>query len=250
MSGAAPVAAEHQDILPAGLTYVGGSLTHTAGAAPTTGPTESGGTITASWTAFPLGTTSTLTLQATLTGAVIPGTTITNTATTDWTGLPTDVTTSQSTLNTLAVERTGNVANPGGAANNYVDTGVANVAVTTPAPVKSIVSTSEAHTVNGSGTVIDPTRVAVGEVIRYRLQTTLPEGTIPNLRLIDTLPNGLSLLDLAQVRVSFSADNDITEAVDLAGADNDAVAPTFVLPAGTSRDCWSDIHVRSRHAGQ
>jgi len=221
-----------QDILPAGLSYVGGSLTHTAGAAPTTGPTESGGTITASWATFPLGTTSTLTLQATLTGSVIPGTTITNTATSNWTGLPTDVTATQSTLNTLAVERTGNSAGPGGAANNYVDSGAANVNVTTPAPVKSIVSTSEAHTANGSSTVIDPTRVAVGEIIRYRLQTTLPEGTSPNERLIDILPNGLSLLDLSQVMVSFSADSDITEAVDLAGADNDAVVPTFVLPAG------------------
>ena len=75
-----------QDILPAGLSYVGGSLLHTAGTAPTTGPTESGGTITAGWATFPLGTTSTLTLQATLTGAVIPGTTITNTATSGWTG--------------------------------------------------------------------------------------------------------------------------------------------------------------------
>jgi fimbrial isopeptide formation D2 family protein/uncharacterized repeat protein (TIGR01451 family) len=221
-----------QDILPAGLTYVGGSLTHTAGAAPTTGPTESSGTITAGWTSFPLGTTSTLTLQATLTGAVIPGSIITNTATSNWTGLPTDVTATQSTLNTLAVERTGNPANPGGTANNYTDPGIASINVTSPAPVKFIVSTSETHTAIGSGTVIDPSRVAVGEIIRYRLRTTLPEGTSPNERLVDILPNGLSLLDLSQVMVSFSADSDITEAVDLAGADNDAVAPTFVLPAG------------------
>jgi fimbrial isopeptide formation D2 family protein len=79
---------------------------------------------------------------------------------------------------------------------------------------------------------VDPTRVAIGEIIRYRLQTTLPEGTSPNLRLIDTLPNGLSLHDLSQIRVSFSADSDLTEAGDLSGADNDAVAPTFLLPAG------------------
>ncbi len=220
------------DVLPSGLSYVGGSLAHTAGAAPSTGPAESGGTITAAWTNFPLGTTSTLTLQATLLTSVIPGSTITNTADADWTGLPGDVTATQSIHNTLAVERTGDPTGTGTTANTYIDSGSDSIDVTAPVPVKSIVATSEAHTADGASTVADPTRVAVGEIIRYRLQTSLPEGTSPNLRLIDTLPNGLSLLDLSQVMVSFSADNDITESVDLAGADNDAVAPTFVLPSG------------------
>jgi hypothetical protein len=50
--------------------------------------------------------------------------------------------------------------------------------------------------------------------------------------LVDTLPTGMSLLDLSQVMVSWSADADVLEDASLAGADNDAVPPSFVLPSG------------------
>ena len=73
--------------------------------------------------------------------------------------------------------------------------------------------------------------MAIGEIVRYRLQVEILEGTVQNLQLVDTLPVGLQLIDLNRVTVSFLSDVNMTVAPDLAGANNDAIPPTFVLPA-------------------
>ena len=52
---------------------------------------------------------------------------------------------------------------------------------------KSVVATSEAST-SGSN-------VAIGEIVRYRVQVTVPEGNLANFKLVDALPTGLSFLD-------------------------------------------------------
>jgi hypothetical protein len=131
----------------------------------------------------------------------------------------------RSTYNGNSTERTGTypVAQP----NDYTDTGVAAVNVNT-SPQKLIVATSEAHTGNVGGRE----QLAIGEIARYRLTAVLPEGTSTNLQIIDLLPQGLQLLDVDEVRLSFSADNDVTESGDLTLADDDAIPPTFVLPVG------------------
>ncbi len=92
-------------------------------------------------------------------------------------------------------------------------------------------ATSEAHTGNVGGVEY----LAIGEIVRYRLTAILPEGTSTNLQVVDLLPQGLILLDNDEVKVSFTADNDITEEADLAGADNGALPPTFILPPATHR---------------
>ena len=177
------------DTIPTGMTYVGGSLTNFAGL-PAALDTSAAPTLTATWANFPLGSTSTLMFQATLDGTVSPGQVITNTANISWTGLPTDVTTAQTPNNTLSTERTGNTGNPGGTANDYRASDTATVTVVST-PTKSIRVTSEAHTTAVSGVE----RVAVGEIIRYRLQLSLPEGTAIGFQLQDVLPLGLRFLD-------------------------------------------------------
>ncbi len=56
-----------------------------------------------------------------------------------------------------------------------------------PEPAKRVAATSESHTPHGE--------LAIGEIVRYRLEVVLPEGTTNFLKLVDTLPPGLQLLD-------------------------------------------------------
>ncbi len=58
-----------------------------------------------------------------------------------------------------------------------------------PAPAKTIVTTSEAHTTG--------TNVAIGEIVRYRFQIVVPEGNgvFTNLQLQDLLPSRLRFLN-------------------------------------------------------
>ncbi|NCC34642.1 MAG: DUF11 domain-containing protein, partial [Chloroflexia bacterium] len=62
------------------------------------------------------------------------------------------------------------------------------------APVKTLVTTSEAHTSDANATI--------GEIVRYRLAVELPEGTSPALQLVDLLPTGLTYLT-ETARVAF-----------------------------------------------
>lgn len=70
------------------------------------------------------------------------------------------------------------------------------------APLKYLASTSEAHT-TGS-------RVAVGEVIRYRIVARIPESTSVNYQLTDLLPNGLLFLDDGTARIALISDNGLS----------------------------------------
>ena len=63
----------------------------------------------------------------------------------------------------------------------------ATIALRNAAVSKSIVATSESSTSGNN--------VAIGEIVRYRLQVTVPEGTLANFKLVDALPTGLSFLN-------------------------------------------------------
>ncbi len=233
------------DTLPAGMTYVPASLTHTAGLAPDTGTLiESSGTITATWTQFALTDTSQIQFQATLDRSVEPGQVLTNTGTITWTSLPGDVTSPQSTHNGLSTERTGDTSNPGGADNDYTASNGADVTVFQQ-PVKSIVATSESFT----GVAGGYERAAIGEIVRYRLAFRLAEGTATNLQFRDQLPTGMRFLDDGTAKVVFVSDGGITSST-LSGAglavtgdetSVGSIAPTFVLPdSAVSRLTGSD----------
>ena len=220
------------DVIPSGMTYVAGSLTST-GTAPTS-LIQSAGTISASWNAFVLGSSTTIIFQVTLDGSVTPAQVIANTATIAFTSLPGTVTTAQSSYNTLSTERTGSAADPGGSANTYVGSSTANVTVIVPNPQKSLVTTSEAHTAGSS--------VAIGEIVRYRLVVRVAEGTAPNFVLRENLPTGLTFLNDGTVKLALAANalgNLASSDAALSGArvggyDETNIAtltPSFVLPA-------------------
>ncbi|MFO0818029.1 MAG: SdrD B-like domain-containing protein [Pirellulales bacterium] len=177
---------------------------------------------------LPVGVGVTLEFTAQVLVSASPSQTVNNTANVTFTSLPgpngTTVNATGSSTPGVSGAADGERNGSGVGVNTYLDSGSTQFTLAPPSPTKTIVATSEAHTTG--------TNVAIGEIVRYRLQTSLSEGTTTNLRLVDTLPTGMSLLDLSQVMVSWSADADVLEDATLAGADNDAIPPSFVLPAG------------------
>ncbi len=170
-------------------------------------------------------------VSGTISGGVLPGQSIANTAFVPFTSLDGNPGTI-SAFNTSSTERTG-----AGGVNSYVSSGTANISINVPGPVKSIVASSEAST----GVVAGTETASIGEIIRYRLQVAIPESTMPSLVIRDLLPLGITLIDPAQVKASFTTDSAITASADLTGIDNDAVPPTFVLPSHASPPVWSVV---------
>ncbi len=83
---------------------------------------------------------------------------------------------------------------------------------------KGIIATSETFT--------NAYEVAIGEIVRYRLQVQLPENDVTNLVIHDNLPDGLQFIE-DSARVSFiDNDNNLTVVdADLAGAEATGVSP-------------------------
>ncbi|MCU0477793.1 MAG: hypothetical protein MUE92_03465, partial [Chloroflexi bacterium] len=230
-NGATAFEVAWSDPIPAGLTYVPGSLQQLSGPAATL--SDAGApTLTASWTSLAQGATAVLRFRATLDAGVPSGSSYVNTAAATWTGLPGVATTPVSPFSPVSTERTGSTGDPGGAANTYRATGAATVTVTQPAPAKTLVATSEAGTA-GSG-------VAIGEIARFRIVVRIPEGVTPVVAITDALPAGLRFLDDGSSRIALVSNGGLASSTlvgaDLAVAGDETtvatVTPTFVLPAG------------------
>lgn len=108
----------------------------------------------------------------------------------------------------------------------------ATLEVSAPAPVKSIVATSEAHTADPS--------VAVGEVVRYRLTAFVPEGQITEFQLRDVIPSGMRFLNDGTANVAFISNGGLSSStlaganLNIAGDEDtpvDSAGVTFQLPA-------------------
>jgi LPXTG-site transpeptidase (sortase) family protein len=239
------------DSVPTHMTYVPSSLilgTCTA-TTPLTLNDASAPNLSASGGQLEPGESCEIIFQATLTYAVTPGEVITNTAETRWTSLPGDIT-DRSIYNTDSDERTG-ANGVGNGLNNYASQGQATVSIVT-APVKAIVSTSEASTGPQSGVE----RLVIGEIVRYRLQVVWPEGTSVNALLRDYLPTGLQFLDTdppSQTKIAFVCDgatqpncmtsSTLGTAPFIFGDETnvDSITPTYVLPdAAVSNAAGSD----------
>lgn len=179
------------DTIPTGLTYVPGSLALGDCTASTPLVLSDAGapTLTGSGGLFQPGETCTISFNATVDYTAAPGQVITNTAETRWTSLS-GVVNDRSTYNTDSDERTG-ADGVGGALNDYASQGLANLSIENTTPNKYLLATSEAHT----GVVSGTERVAIGEIVRYRLVVQLPEGTSANFQIRDNLPSGLTYLD-------------------------------------------------------
>jgi len=176
------------DFLPAGISYVPGSLAHTAGVAPTTLSTSGGGAaFTASWTQLTPGQTSTLSFQAVVDANVTSGQAITNTATSEWTSLPGNP--GQITPNnSAAYQRTGTGSTTQGQLNNYTTSDSATISIAKPSVAKSLISTSIVNAANSN------TQAVIGELATYDVTVTIPQGRTPAAELIDRMNPGLAFV--------------------------------------------------------
>jgi large repetitive protein len=208
------------DLIPntPGLTYVPGSLKWDSGNVPDALVDGTAPDLSATWDTFGQGTTSVLEYRAKFDDNVPSGSSYTNTAYLTWTSLP----------GGDANERTGT----GIAPDTYKVQSQATVSVTQPAPVKSVVTTSEAGTT-------DTSRLEIGEIVRYRVVVTIPEGITQNVSIRDTLPAGLRYLNDSTTKVAFvTNDAGMTSStlsdpeLAVTGDDSWAGHPTYVLPGG------------------
>ncbi len=78
-------------------------------------------------------------------------------------------------------------------------TDTADVTVANATSSKIFMLTSEAHTSDAAV----PPRVAIGEIVRYRLVVRLPEGAATNFQMQDLLPAGMGFLDDGTARLAF-----------------------------------------------
>ncbi len=162
------------DLIPAGLTFVPGSLSE-SGTTTTTLAFTGPDTIAATWTNFPQGSATTITFDVTVSPTYNPVAPITNTAGITYTGLPGSP---ASPLSPTGVERTG-----AGGVNDYATSGAAVVQPIAPTLGKALVDTSAPSTG-------DP-NVTIGEIVTYDLTATLPEGEISGFTITDQLPTGM-----------------------------------------------------------
>ena len=183
-SGATAYDINFADTFPNGTTYVPGSLQWVSGATPTL-VTDKTGAIQATWDSIAKGTTSRLQYKVIVNKDVQAGTPLAVTSNVSWTSLagkPGQI----ASTSPLAVERTGNTADVGGAANNYALTTNANIVV---APVKvgmTLISTTLQHSVLN--------QLTIGERATYQIVLTVPEGVTPlNLNISQQLTNGTFL---------------------------------------------------------
>jgi uncharacterized repeat protein (TIGR01451 family) len=93
-------------------------------------------------------------------------------------------------------------------------TNVANVCVL-PKAEKCVMATSEPHTQPDNSTITSPPqppKVAIGEIVRYRLKVTLPEAVSPGFTITDTLPASMTYMP-GTAKVMFISDSPITSNV-------------------------------------
>jgi uncharacterized repeat protein (TIGR01451 family) len=176
------------DIFPGGITYVAGSLKHTAGVVPATLATAAGGdAFTASYTLLTPGQTSTLEFKAKLDATVIAGQAITNVVTETWSSLPGNP--GQITPNNPnAYERTGSESTTQGQLNNYKSSDSAIVTVASPTVSKALVTTSIVNASNSA------TQAVIGEKATYTVTMKIPQGRTPAAQLIDTMGPGMAFV--------------------------------------------------------
>jgi fimbrial isopeptide formation D2 family protein len=118
---------------------------------------------------------------------------VSNVADVRWTSLPQDPGNRAGNGQLIGVERTG-ANGEGSGLNNYADAD--DAVIESPIVVrKSLVSTSETST--------SAANVAVGEIARFRLVASVPEGATANFQIQDILPAGLAFLNDGTARFAF-----------------------------------------------
>jgi uncharacterized repeat protein (TIGR01451 family)/fimbrial isopeptide formation D2 family protein len=212
-----------------GFDYVG-NIVYSSGVSPTSSG-ESGGIVTFNYDQLNPGQTSTVRFDVRIKDSVQANSSQSNTASLSYTsmlGTPAGLT----TYNALACERTGNTGDCGTTENDYSTSSNASVTITNVSNTKTQVTTSEAHT-SGSG-------VAVGEIVRYRLVSRIPEGTQTNYVLRDAIPPGMSYMNDGTTKAAFVYTSSFTSStltdpgLNFIGDETTvaSVTPTYVLSGG------------------
>ncbi|HEY1100270.1 MAG TPA: isopeptide-forming domain-containing fimbrial protein, partial [Myxococcota bacterium] len=135
----------------------------------------------------------TVAVSGTLTQAVTPNQSITNTANISYSNLNGDVTNSSGSIVTGTADGSYNPTLDVTTDRERLYNTTAPVTITTAQGNfgKTLVDTSFAWTTGAN--------VAPGELVTYALRVTLPEGTIPGLTVVDILPPGLQYLSSSVV---------------------------------------------------
>ncbi len=159
--------------------------------------------------------------------SIQPGTTLTNTADITYTGLPDSGTPNGSGGNSTGSTTPGSSGaangerNGSGGVNSYDRSASQSVVSLAPGTVKTTRLTSEAST-SGNG-------VTIGEIVRFRLQENLPQGTLSNSFIFDNLPTGLTFLNDNTATLAFVASDpgDLTWSLG-------SIAPYYLASAGNN----------------
>ena len=220
------VTSNHLDYAPGTLNIVnaGGAVFNTSA--------DTGGDLTANWSVFPQGATATITFDAVVLLSAPASTALVNDADIQWTSLPGDVSSAQSS-NTLSVERTGDTTDVGTTANDHAGNDSGQVTTSAPASSKTIVTTDYVGT---TAAEFDPTLddVIVGEVVTYSVIAVLPEGS-NTLVITDQLPTGPGILELMSASVQ-SVGSQLTvgtPTITISDSDIDTIDDRAVFDFGT-----------------
>ena len=128
-------------------------------------------------------------------------------------------------------ERTGAVGHPDATVlNNYVSQATVSFNAQNVAIAKAIVSTSETSTAANN-------LLTIGEIVRYRVTLTVPEGQIQNLQIQDLLPTGLTFLNDGTATYQTNAQGSLTS------SDFNTLPGLGVLPGVAT--AFDDHHVGS-----
>ncbi|QGJ68431.1 Hypothetical protein PBC10988_0900 [Planctomycetales bacterium 10988] len=212
-----------EDLLPSDVTFV--SLVHVSGlVADVETP---GSNIGLTWNLFGEGATSVYEITVDVNPNLAPATVITNTADIEWTSLPGDITTPQSTHNLLSTERTGDTGDPGGNANDYNDTDPATYTIIEPTIDKTILSTSRPDTGTGQG---NPSLedLAIGEEVTYLIRVFVPEVSTSLVITDDLFPNSNVVMEYVSSQVTSIGGNST------GGATSGATLGVTMLSVGAS----------------
>lgn len=187
------------DTVPAKMTAnLGGMTVSSTGNCATGIDTShnSGNSVDVRIAAVPAGCAVTATYTATLDVTVNPSEVLTNTANLSYTSLPgpqgtTGNITGSNTPGTSGTD-TGERDGSDGARiwNDYHLQSIASVTVPAVARAKTLVDTEVNITGNNN------TQATLGEIVTYQLVITVPEGTTPNLQVVDTLGLNMAVTDV------------------------------------------------------
>jgi len=141
------------------------------------------------WANFPLGSDCTVEFATTGSPPLPAGFTVDNCVRAGWTSLDdADTPLASPPDNPLGVQRTGDITEPGGAANTYEDENCATLKIFDAKIAKQVESSTQAHTSANDGAE----ELTIGEEATFLLTVTLPEGPTTSLTVTDELPfNGI-----------------------------------------------------------